>query len=544
MRNIPTFRGGNTVIARRLISRWAVTALAATVALALAAPNSASAPGADTENMTILVRSTGQGGLDPVVQTGSSAQKFVEPLYEGLVSYDSVARTYRPELAESWTVSQDGLVYTFKLRRGVEFHDGTRFNAEAVSVNYERTKAVNLGVAYLLEPLDRVEVVDEYTVRLVLKAPVPTFLFTTFRIKIVGPTAIRAHDVRGDRAQEWLKSNAVGTGPFQLVKWTPEQNEIIFKRFPNYRKGWKGKHLDVITYRRVFEPTTQRLMLERADGDFIIDQVQPQDVPALRRNRNLIVDVWSPAQSMFITMRSDRGPLASRKLRQALSYAFPYEEVQRALGGMAKPLIGPLPTALAEHDPTLAAPKQDLQKARELLAEAGYPNGGLTFDLIAIQALALERLPAELFQAAAAQLNIRINIQELTFPVMVVKFRNENEAADMGFLIVDAGGPTPDRILFEVFHSSSRGKVYNWSWYKNELLDRVLSTATQTANEKQRFELYRRAQRIIVGDAPAIFVMETPQLMARRTWVKGFKPDLISPHQLNLYDMYIEGRGR
>jgi peptide/nickel transport system substrate-binding protein len=493
--------------------------------------------------MVILVRTPTQGGLDPVIQVGSSAQKFVEPLYEGLVFYDSTAKTYKPALAESWSISKDGLQYAFKLRRGVKFHDGTEFNAQAVRVNYERTKAINQGLAYLLASYARVEVVDPYTVRILLREPTPYFLYTTFKIKMVSPAAIQAHDAKGDLAQEWLKTNEAGTGPFQLVKWEPE-TENIFKRFPQYWAGWKGKHLETISYRRIAEPATQRQLLERGDADMIIDQVLPQDVPALQRNADIRVDIWSAALIMLLTMRSDRGVLTSRRLREALTYAFPYEDVYKALGGLAGPAQGPLPKALPEHDDSLPIYKQDLNRARRLLAEAGYPNGGLTFTASMVEALAIERISAELYQTALAQLNIRLNIQELVWPVLVAKFRNENEAGDMSFLVMDSAGPAPDKILIEAFYSGSRGKVFNWGWYKNALLDKVLEQAAVTVDGTRRTELYRRAQRIIVGDAPAIFVMEPAQVYARRAWVQGFKPDLISPFRLNLEDMYIEGRGR
>ena len=527
-----------------LVRPSAVRLVYAIVAVALVlSPGGAvwSAPGGDTQNILILNRSPGWQ-MDPVIQVGSSL-RFVEPVYEGLVYYDSQAKVYKPSLAESWQVSKDGLEYVFALRRGVVFHDGTPFNAEAVKLSYDRAKTINQGIAFLLTPLKSVEVLDPYQVKITLTEPSPAFLYTTFKIKIVSPKAIKEHDVRGDLAQGWLQSNAVGTGPFELVKYDP-QTEIVYRRFAQYWKGWQGRHLDTVTFRLVVEPATQRQMLERGDADMVVDQILPQDIPALKRNPQIALDIWPGGLIMYITIRSDRGPLANRKLRQALSYTFPYGEVQQAFPGTVAPARGPLPKSLPEHDNALPAPKQDLTKARALLAEAGYPNGGLTFTIIMVQAQASERIAAELFQNALAQLNIRLNIQELVWPVMVAKSRNEDEAADMTFLIRDAGMPAADSILTQVFHSGSRGKVYNWGWYKNELLDRVLTRARVTVDTNRRFELYRQAQRIIVGDAPAIFVMEVASFFGRRAWVKGFNPDFILPHRLNLQDMYIEGRGR
>ncbi|HEV8352980.1 MAG TPA: ABC transporter substrate-binding protein [bacterium] len=521
-----------------------VLGAAAAVLILCSAGLATTAPGSDTQRLVILVRSTGQGGLDPLIQVGSSVDKFIEPLYEGLVVYDPGAKAYRASLAESWIVSPDGLQYTFKLRRGVRFHDGAMLTAEAVKGTYDRAKRINLGLAYLLTAVARTDVVDPVTVRIVLSQPTPFFLYTTFRIKIISPKAIKEHDLNGDLAQQWLVSNAAGTGPFQLVRWAPEQNDIVFKRFPGYWKPWRGPHLDTVVYNRVVEPATQRQLLERGDGDMIVDQVLPQDVPALRQNPALRLDIWTPARIEIITMRSDRGPLANRKLREALTYAFPYEQVLAALDGLAGPAQGPLPRSVPEHDDTLPIYKQDLTRARRLLAEAGYPTGGLSLNLVMVQALAVERIPAELFQSALAALNINVSIQELTFPAMVTKFRNETAATDMAFLVLDTAGPTPDRILYEGYHSDAIGKIYNWAWYTNVLLDKVLTEASTSIDPARRLALYRRAQRIIVGDAPAIFVLEPASIMARRTWVKGFKPNVMLPFAVNLEEIYIEGRGR
>ena len=517
------------------------TLVAAALVIGVLGGSVLSSPSGDTQSIIILNRSPGWQ-MDPVIQVGSSL-RFVEPVYEGLVSYDSKSRTYRPSLATVWDISKDGLQYTFKLRAGVLFHDGTPLTADAVKSSYERVKKINQGIAFLLNSVRAVDVLDASTVRITLNEPNPAFLYATFKIKIISPKAIRDHDVNNDLAQDWLKTNAVGTGPYQLDRYNP-QADIVYRRFPRYWKGWQGKHLETVTFKLVVEPATQRQMLERGDADMIVDQVLAQDVPAFKQNPTVQLEIWPAALIMYITLRSDRGPLGDRKLRQALAYAFPYEQVQRSFNGLAAPTLGPLPASLPEYDRTLPQRTQDLTKAKSLLAEAGYPNGGLSFTIVMVQAEASERIAAELFQNALEQLNIKLRIQELVWPVMVAKSRNEAEAADMTFLIMDAGMPAADSLLTQVFHSGSRGKVYNWGWYKNELLDKVVSRARVTVNVDQRLALYRQAQRIIVSDAPAIFVMQPSSIFARRVWVKGFQPDLILPHRLNLEEMSIEGRGR
>src|SRR3989304_533660 len=197
-----------------LVRPSAVRLVYAIVAVALVlSPGGAvwSAPGGDTQNILILNRSPGWQ-MDPVIQVGSPL-RFVEPVYEGLVYYDSQAKVYKPSLAESWQVSKDGLEYVFALRRGVVFHDGTPFNAEAVKLSYDRAKTINQGIAFLLTPLKSVEVLDPYQVKITLTEPSPAFLYTTFKIKIVSPKAIKEHDVRGDWAQGWLHPRAVAKGP-------------------------------------------------------------------------------------------------------------------------------------------------------------------------------------------------------------------------------------------------------------------------------------------------------------------------------------------
>lgn len=496
------------------------------------------APAAATEQKITIVNRSPGWQLDPVIQVGSSL-RFVEPLYEGLLDYNGETQQYVPTLATEWNVSDDGLTYTFKLREGVKFHDGTTFNAEAVKTTYDRVKAIKLGISYLVNPVQEVEVVDDYTVRFHLSNPYPIFPYVTFKIKIVSPTAIKAHEVDGDWAQKWLESNAVGTGPYILTHYDP-QTTIEYAPFPDYWRGWQGTHLQQIVFRLVTEPATQRQMLERGDADMIVDQVLVEDVPAYESNPDIEVVSWSAGQQMIMTLRSDKPPLDDLRVREALRLAFPYEDLVAANGNVATQAQGPLPKSLPQHDASLVVYKQDLAKAKALLTEAGIRPGQLKLEVDIVQALAAEKKAAELFQSALAELGVQLKIVELQWPVLVAKARNKDEAPDMTMLIHDAGMPSPGKLLTEAYACGSAGVIYNWAWFCNSELDQVLQEAGKTTDPKAAAALYQKAQQILNEQSPALFLLDPPQVFAYRSWVKGFKPDPVLSVRLNLYDMYIQ----
>lgn len=477
--------------------------------------------------------------IDPAAMVTAMAEGLNGTAYEGLLEYGVGSMLYEPRLAKSFEVSEDGLIYTFYLQEDVTFHDGTAFNAEAVKFSYERVKEFELAAASYITGFDHAEVVDDYTVRLVLSFPNASFIYGIPWIKIISPTAAKEHEVDGDWGNSWYHENIVGTGPYQFDYWEPSL-ELVLDKFPGYWRGWEGEHLERLVFRTIREPATQRMLIEAGEVD-MIDQVLIADLEILKENPDLLV-VESPEVGIGQIMMNTRGKpgsvLNDRRVRQAMAYAFDYEMmINSVMEGHAGRAHGPLDPVFGEHDETIFLYNKDLDRARELLADAGYPNGGFTLRLGIVAGLQLEVDAGLMFQSGLAKLGIQLEIQQIPWPSLLTGCRDCENGPDMCFLFSGGRVPDPNNSLARPWHTNG---TYDWSCLPNEELDAVLDEALRTVNPSDRTELYKTAQRMIADAIPAIWVMTNTQIKATRSWVKGYVQNPADGYVTPFYEMYFE----
>lgn len=513
------------------------------VYLALVGVVLAGAIGAAAENVYVFARREPLTTYDPAVNIDGTLEQ-IRPVYEGLTQYQYPYTDLSPQpcLATSWDVSSDGLQYTFHLRSGVKFHDGTDFTAEAVKASYDRVVAVNKGVATQLQGVyDHAEVVDGYTVRIYLKNPSPAFLYIAMNIKIVSPTAIAQNavvsDGKSDYAQAWCDQNDAGTGPYMKDHWDrPAEN--VLKRFEGYWGGWTtGPHYDKIAFPYVREPATQRMMLERGEAT-AMDQTLTGDIPALMANPDITV-YKVPASGMWnITMNCLRGPCTDLLVRKALSYAFDYSTYADVIRlGDVTLAQGPLPSLIAGHDDTLMVYSKDLAKAKDLLVQAGHPDGGLKLKMVIVQSYQMEVKTAQMFQADLATLGIQLEIQELAWASLLSVCRNRETAPDLAMIYDLAEFPIPIDILGRSWHT---GGVYNWSWFaeSNPRVDELIDQVKVTVDDTARNAILAEFQKLVVDNMPAIFLGSEKKIRSIRSSVGGFVGNPMEPFMTPFYYMY------
>lgn len=481
--------------------------------------------------------------FDPAVNVDGTME-MIRPVYEGLTRYEYpyTDLTAKPCLATNWDISDDGLVYTFYLRKGVKFHDGTYFTAEAVKATYDRVMDVNLGVASLIDGVyDHTEIVDDYTVKIYLEAPSPAFLYLTIEIRMVSPTAIKEHvviaDGQSDYAQAWFDENEAGTGPYMKDYWD-RPADLVLKRFEDYWGGWsEGPHYDKISFPYVTEPATGRMMLEAGEATQM-DQILQEDVPALEENPDITI-LKFPASGMWnLALNCLKGPTSNVLVRKALSYAFDYAAfINGIMKGNMTQGQGPLPVFFPDHDDSLMVYYKDLGKAKDLLAEAGYPDGGFKLKMVIVQALQMEVKTAQMFQVDLAKLGIELEIQELAWASMLEVCRNRETAPGISMIYDIANFPVPVDILQRSWHT---GGVYNWSWFAetNPRVDELLDEAKVTIDDAARGALYKEFQGLVVDNVAAIFLGSETELRALRSSVGGYVPNPMMPFFTPFYYMY------
>ena len=383
--------------------------------------------GQDNANTVVFANNLDPTTLDPHIANDAQSNIFSLAFYEGLTRWKPNSLEIEPSLAESWDVSDDGLSWTFNLRSGVRFHDGSEFNAEAVQYSIERMRSINQGLAFVLDMVESIEVVDDLTVNIILAEPDITFFQGLPGVMMVSPSTFGDND-NDDNATEFAYDNVSGTGPYQLVSWE-RGRRLEIEKFDDYWGGWDQPHADRFILLVVEEPGTRRLMLEAGDID-ILPKLEDQidDVPALERNPSIIVETYPTLSNTYIVMANHQGPTADPLVRQALSYAFDYEAmIQVGFGGVGQQARGPLNSSILYFDENLFQYERDVERASELLAEAGYGPGDLDLTFGYVGSSGVQRRTAEILQASMADIGVNIVPLPQTWPTLLASFQDPDK---------------------------------------------------------------------------------------------------------------------
>jgi peptide/nickel transport system substrate-binding protein len=448
-------------------------------------------------------------------------------LYDGFLRFDMTQPSppkfeVTPELVESWQIT-DPKTINMKMARGVKFHDGSDFNAQVARWNLDRMMTHPKSVMKsALAAIQSVEVVDDFTLKLLLKNPSASILVqiaqpSGFRVGVVSQKAI---EQSGD---DGFNRKPVGSGPFVFSDWVTDDHATL-KRFDGYwRKGADGQalpYLDGYVYRYIADPSVALLELQSGNLEFL-ENVEAKDVERVKGNQNLaLYDLaWAggsafPALGLYM-----QGPVMGKdkRLRQAAFYALDRESMAKALGfGLARPWYYPYwAEGTLGYDPTL--PKYDfqLQKAKDLLREAGYPNGiEVTLDTIARQPeLRISEVLQSMWNAAGLKTTINA-IERLAWIDKVNTAKKFDAAIWGGPMMFDPG--------FTGLYLKT-GAAQNWGSYSNPEVDKLIDQADASYDAKEREQMYKRIQRLVYEDAYISYGYVLPTFKATTSKLMGVK---------------------
>jgi len=448
-------------------------------------------------------------------------------MFDTLVRFRADGTQVEPSLAESWSVSADGKTWTFKLRAGVKFHDGTPFNAEAVKFTYDRQinnkhpyfPGAAPYASFSYQNVTKVDAVDAQTVRFNLSAPFAPFLtnMAMFSTAIVSPTAVKKY------GKDFFK-NPVGTGPFRFVEWV-KKDHVTLAANQDY---WAGRPcVDRLIARAIPDNTVRLLELENRSVH-VIDQVNPPDYERIRKNKDLVLFTGPGLNTGYIALNVEKSPFNDVRIRRAVNHAVNKAALIRAFyAGVGAPAKNPIPPTIWSYNDAVPAYEFSVEKAKQLLAEAGYPNGFST-DLYwpnrARPYLTQPPKIAEALQAQLAAAGIRARLVTFEWGTYLEKIRNaEHSMAIIGW-IGDNGDP--DNFLYVLLDkdNAEKGKANNYAFYKSEALHSLLIKAQQVGEQSQRAALYRQAQVIIHNDAPWVPLVHAARVAAYRKAVQNYFP--------------------
>lgn len=453
--------------------------------------------------------------LEPQETTDTDSAAVRYQIYNGLLRMTEAGEAI-PDLAESWEVSGDGTVYTFTLREGITFHDGTPFNAEAVVTSFERLTAEDRETSssdYFKPILSGVRAIDEQNVEFTLNEPFAPFLNTLAHPAghIISPAAIEEYG-------EDLGENPVGTGPYQFVEWVRGER-LILEAFDDYYAGTPP--LTGIEYRIIPEASTRVALLETGEADVIL-RVTPDEADRLADSSEIGLKNTSTARAIFMAINTTRPPFDDVRVRQAINYAVNVQTIVNALFGSETPLLSsPLAPNVFGHVSTQVY-DYDPEQAQSLLEEAGYEPSEITINLWSPNGRYVQ--DATVAQAVTQQL------QDFGFDVQLRLFGDFSEYINVAF-VEERGdmmllGWAPSTLeaeggLYQILHGDRANQFANNSGYNNAEVNRLIEAARAETTEQGRIDTYAQAQEIIMNDAPWLFLYAQPVITGTRVEVTG-----------------------
>ncbi len=437
--------------------------------------------------------------LDPYNTNTTLTTAVTKSFYEGLFEFDKDLKV-RNVLAESYEVTPDGLVYTFKLREGVKFHDGTAFDANAVKANLERVLNPENRLARFnqFNRVKTVEVVSPYSVRITLKEPFGPFINSLAHASaaMISPAAL----------QKWGKDIAfhpVGTGPFTFVEWK-QTDSVKGAKFAGYWQAGLPK-VDSITWKPVPENGTRAAMLQTGEADFV-SPLPYEQAKTLSENKKLKVIAQDSIIERYVSMNMLQKPFDDLRVRQAINYAINKEALAKvAFNGYATPAKGIVPAGVLYAHPMSAWP-YDPAKARQLLKEAGYANGFET-TLWSAYTTSTAQKAIQFVQQQLAQVGIKVQTQALEPGQRVEWVQTAPDPKTARVRMYYAGWSSStgeaDWALRPLFSTEAwPPKLNNTAYYSNQEVDALIAKALVTTSDSEKADLYAKAQELIYKDAP------------------------------------------
>lgn len=521
-------------LTRRHFARLSATALASGL-LAPVAFGSLTTPAAAQQAATLVVAvPTDPVGFDPFTNKAEPVgSEIILNIFDTLVAWTPPTfDTLEGRLATDWTITDEGRTFTFTLRDGVTFTDGTPFNAAAVKFSLLRTLELNSYVKATLGLIESIETPSDLEVVITLSRPFPAFLSILAQPQsaIVSPTAV-------EKLGDGFAAAPVGTGPFKLRDYTPA-TRVVLDANPDYFRG--APKLARIMYRVIPEASTRRLELENGGIDMIqqagqLSAVPTEEMAAFKDHADIRI-IESPSQIIrqleFNNARTD-GPYADLRVRQAILHAIDYDGLlQGVFGGTADRVYGPLTSNSWAFDPAVKdlAPTYDPEKAKALLAEAGVDPASLSTRLYSFQG-PLWGAVATFVQANLAAIGVKVEIAQTEFP----SYRALQVAGDFD-LALDGRQPwynDPDAHITIGYLSSLRDTAMTFRMPEDEELDDLILKAQGEPDLEERKRLYSDIQKQIVARAPGAYLFSPKLIIFARKNVDGLVVNSAPP--LNEY---------
>lgn len=445
-------------------------------------------------------------------------------IYSRLVEADENMQIH-PGLAESWQQLDDKTMQ-FKLRKGIKFHNGDDFTAEDVKFSFERMMN-SPRIAFVLPPIERIDIVDDYTVNIVTKTP-----FGPLLAHLSHPALGMVSKKLLTENPEALKEKPIGTGSYKFKEWIYGDKLVLEKNEDFYDKNERG--LKYIIFKNVVEASNRAIGLETGEID-IATPISSVDEENIKNNPKLQLLTKPSISYTYIGMNMTKAPLNDIRVRKAINYAIDKQAIiDVILNGNGKIATSPIAPGVFGFTDKTKNYEYNVEKAKELMKEAGYENG-FTTSILVFSGEANTQT-AEIVQAYLKEIGIDLKIEI----VEVSAYWDMTERGVHNLFLGSWGVVTGDADygLYAMYHSSVKGGAGNRDFYENEKVDELLDKAKTEIDPETRKKLYEEAQILIVNDAPDVMLYNRNLTVGAQKYIKG-----LGIHPVTLYNfatVYIE----
>src|SRR5438094_3576171 len=487
----------------------------------------------------VIAQGVDPTSLDMMNQQEQPASNVGAQMFDMLVERDQSLKLV-PSLAAELPRLINPTTWEIKLRRGVKFDNGEDFNADSVKFSLERlaNPANKLRGSTSFAPIDHVEIVDAYTVRVHTKKPWPVFVshMALRQASMYPPKEYAGKDPAA------ISKNPIGTGPYKFVRWSKDE-EIVMEAFPGY---WRGAaNVKTIVFKPIPDDAVRVAALQNGEIDVAVN-IPPHLASIIEKHPKIFLST-APSirtiQPMIYTHQMDpnpkptgpyNGPTADKRVRHALAYAIDADEIIKSvLDGKAVRVATMLPSMHFGYDPSLKPIKQDLAKAKKLLAESGHPNG---IDIVLNGPRGRYVRDAEVAEAVAGQLTkagIRTTLRTYDFVTYLNNMVYVHKAGPVWLIGWGTGTMDAETVYVPLFRSP--GIFVNWL---NEDFNRMLDEAQTIMDDKKRLEQYHRINRLWVEEMPAVPLYQQIDLygVAKRLNWKARSDEVLQAYSMSLKD--------
>jgi len=534
--------------------KWKIGVLVVCGLLFLCASTAGAAGGIKQGGEMIVTYKDDISTLDPAIGYDWQNWSMIKSLFNGLMDYEAGTYNLEPDLAESVDISKDGITYTFKLRKGVKFHNGRELKADDIKYSIERavdpaTQSPGQGffwsikgfddmVAGKVKELSGITVVDPTTIKFELTRPDATFLHV---MAINFAFAVPREEVE-KHGQDFGK-NPCGTGAFKMTEWKLGQR-VVFERNKDYYKEGLPR-LDKVVFEVGQEPTVALLRLQRGEVDILGDGIPPARFLQVRndpKHKDMIVE-GGQLHTGYVSMNVKMKPFDNVKVRQAVNMAINKERVCKIINGRAVPANQPLPPAMPGYDKDYKGYPYDPAAAKKLLAEAGFADGFET-ELYANNTDPNPRI-AQAIQMDLAEIGIKADIKTLAQSTVIAAGGEEDQAPMIwsGGMAWIADFPDPSNFYGPILGCGGAVKGgWNWAWYCNEELDKKAAEADAMSDPSMsdaRIELWRSIFIKLMDDAPWAPIFNEQRFTMKAERLGGPDAIFVDPVHIPVHYEYV-----